>query len=168
MKAKIQIGIGLSTALAISVVLIIHIACGYRGGKSRFIYHSIFLLALLGAYSLALILKRTKTLWLILLIWCTVWILCYLTLVLYADSVLNGYGPSISILDGLGPSIFILGGWPALVLHDFFGWGEDFLSVAFIAPVGFWSVTFLMWTGIRGMGQPTRTMNKATEKGENR
>jgi hypothetical protein len=157
MKAKIQVGIGLSTALAVSVLLIV-MACGCRGKSSPLIHDCIFLIALLGVYSLALIQRRTKVVWLIFLIWCTVWILSYLIFVLCIDAEPKRYLVFISIL----------GAWPAMVLHYLFEWGHDILSTALIAPVGFWLVTFLMWIGIRGMGQLTRTENKPTEEGENR
>ncbi|MHC4061601.1 MAG: hypothetical protein ACYSR6_08350 [Planctomycetota bacterium] len=156
MKAKIQIAIGLSTALAVSVVLIImYCRCS---GKGSFIPGTIPLIALLGAYSVKLIQRRTKTVRLVFLIWCTVWILGYLTLLLCIGSEPKGYLISICVL----------GGWPAVVLHYFFGWGEDIRSAALIAPVGFLLVTFLMWIGIHGMGQLTRTTNEPTEEGEDK
>ena len=155
MKAKIQIGIGLFVAIVVSIGIIIKsIKIKAEGYPLEVGY--LILLALLGAYTLAIIIKRRTLSKIIVFLWCASWIVPFIVEVVIRATP--------DIWDHLFALLLV---WPYFVSQQFF-FGYPYFANGMHAVAFGGACTLLiaalLWIGINGLSQLVKAENQPNNK----
>ncbi len=164
MRAKIQIGIGLFVAIVVGIGIIIT-AKSYSALLTAGV---LVFLALLGTYTLAIIMKKRILSKIIVLLWCASWIVPFILAVVGQGFV------DFSDYDYFFVILFL---WPCFVFEQFFSsFGfrfDQFFSsfgisndiyISVFSGTGSLLIAALLWIGIHGVSQLVKAKNESNKK----
>lgn len=153
-KATIQIGIGLSVAIVVGIGIIIQCIETKAEGYPLLEVGDLILLGLLGAYILAVIMKKRTVSKVIVFLWCSAWIVPFIVYVVLRSDICTHLFAFLLV-------------WPYFVSQQFF-FGRPYFwdgmhAVAFGGACTL-LIGVLLWIGTNGINRPIKVENESDKK----